>query len=102
MAGFIIIVGSCSPYVTIIIGLLNGIFFWILGNKCANKIGDKLFGKDEFVLSSTNLYHRYIPDRYIIRGNNPHLKWNKTYICSTVNLYIIEYIINDVGMQLEK
>ena len=67
----------------------------MLGSKCANIISDGIFGKDEFVLSSPNLYYRYIPDRYRIRGNNPRLNWNKTYLWATVKSYIIECIIND-------
>ena len=96
IAGISIIVGvSISPFVTFIIGALGGIVFGYL-TKVANKITDGIFGKDEFVLSSADLYYRYIPDRYRIRGNNPHLKWNKTYLCATVKSYIIECIINDV------
>jgi len=96
-AGIIIIVGNpIAPGITIVIGLLFGMVFGILGTKYANEIGDKIFGKDGFVLSSPNLYYRYIPDRYRIRGNNPRLNWNKTYLCATVKSYIIECIINDV------
>ena len=97
ISGILIIVGApLAPYVTIILGLLGGIVFGKIFGSFANKIGDEVFGKDEFVLSSSNLYYRYIPDRYRIRGNNPHLKWNKTYLCATVKSYIIECIINDV------
>ena len=96
-AGIIMIVGiPVAPFVTFITGLLSGIFFGKLGNKVANKIGDGKFGKDEFVLCSANLYYKYIPDRYRKRGNNPHLKWNKTYLCATVKSFIIECIINEV------
>lgn len=97
IAGISIIVGvSISPLVTFIIGALGGIVFGYLGTKAANKIADGIFGKYEFVLSSADLYYRYIPDRYRIRGNNPHLKWNKTYLYATVKSYIIECIINVV------
>ncbi len=82
-------------FVTIITGLLAGKYFLEnLEIKITNKIDDALIGKEEFVLSSANLYYRYIPDKYRKRGNNPHLKWNKTYLCATVKSYIIECIIN--------
>jgi hypothetical protein len=84
-------------FVTIITGLLAGKYFLEnLEIKITNKIDDALIGKEEFVLSSANLYYRYIPDRYRKRGNNPHLKWNKTYLCATVKSFIIECIINEV------
>ena len=96
--GIGIMVGTTlCPGVTILIGLLVGCLYGYLGNKCANEISDRIFGKDEFVLSSPNLYYRYIPDRYRIRGNNPRLNWNKTYLCATVKSYIIECIINDAN-----
>lgn len=95
--GIVIIVGNpLGPDVTVIIGLLFGIVFGMLGSIYANEISDRIFGKDEFVLTSPNLYYRYIPDRYRIRGNNPHFNWNKTYLCANVKSYIIECIINDV------
>ncbi len=84
-------------FVTIITGLLAGKYFLEnLEIKITNKIDDALIGKEEFVLSSANLYYRYIPDKYRKRGNNPHLKWNKTYLCATVKSFIIECIINEV------
>ena len=105
VAGILIIVGTpLGPGVTIVIGLLFGVVFGvgfgILGNKFANEISDRIFGKDEFVLSSPNIYYRYIPDRYRIKGNNPHLNWNKTYLCGTVKSYIIECIINDIDTSM--
>ena len=95
--GIIILVGSpLSPFVTVVVGLIGGIAFGALGNYVGNKLTDKIFGKDEFVLSSANLYYKYIPKKYRKRGNNPHLKWNNTYLCADVKSYIIECIINDV------
>ena len=94
--GIAIIVGApLGPGVTIVIGLLFGIVYGIIGTKYANEISDRIFGKDEFVLSSPNIYYKYIPDRYRIKGNNPRLNWTKTYLCATVKSYIIECIIND-------
>lgn len=59
ISGILIIVGTpLAPYVTIIIGLLGGIVFGQIFGSFANKIGDPVFGKDEFVLSSANLYYR--------------------------------------------
>ena len=88
--------GPVSPFLTIIFGLLYGVLFGAMGNYVGNKLADKIFGEDEFYLSSANLYYKYIPEKYRKRGNNPHLKWNKTYLCADVKSYIIECIINDV------
>ena len=94
--GIAIFTGTClGPFATVALGLLGGIGFGVLGNKIGNKITDKVFGKDEFILSSANLYYKYIPEKYRKKGNNPHLKWNKTYLCSNVKSYIIECIVND-------
>ena len=87
---------TLGPFATIVLGLLGGIAFGALGNKIGNKIADKKFGKDEFILSSANLYYKYIPEKYRKEGNNPHLKWNKTYLCADVKSYIIECIVNDI------
>ena len=101
--GIIILIGSpISPLVTAVVGVLGGVLFGALGNYVGNKLTDKIFGKDEFILSSSNLYYKYIPEKYRKRGNNPHLQWNKTYLCAGVKSYIIECIINDVdtGMRV--
>ena len=96
--GIIILTGApLAPFVTIVIGILGGLTFGALGNYAGNKLTDKVFGKDEFVLSSANLYYKYIPVKYRKPGNNPHLKWNKTYLCSAVKSYIIECIVDDVN-----
>ena len=101
LAGIIFIVGApVCPLVTAVVGLLGGIIFGAIGSYAGNKIADKIFGKDEFVLSSANLYYKYIPDKYRKIGNNPHLKWNKTYLCANVKSYIIECIINDVDTSM--
>ena len=81
-----------------IIGLLGGIVFGALGTYAGNYLADKAFGKDEFVLTSANLYYKYIPEKYRKKGNNPHLKWNDTYLCSNVKSYIIECIVNEVDI----
>ena len=95
--GIIILVGGpVSPFVTVVVGILGGILFGVLGNYVGNKLTDKIMGKDEFILTSANLYYKYIPQKYRKRGNNPHLQWNKTYLCADVKSYIIECIINDV------
>ena len=94
--GIAIFTGTClGPFATVALGLLGGIGLGVLGNKIGNKITDKVFGKDEFILSSANLYYKYIPEKYRKEGNNPHLKWNKSYLCSNVKSYIIECIVND-------
>ena len=101
LAGIIFIVGApVCPLVTAVVGLLGGIIFGALGSYAGNKLTDKIFGKDEFVLSSANLYYKYIPDKYRKIGNNPHLKWNKTYLCANVKSYIIECITNDVDTSM--
>ena len=101
--GIIFLIGApISPFVTIVAGILGGVLFGALGNYAGNKLTDKIFGKDEFILTSANLYYKYIPEKYRKRGNNPHLQWNKTYLCAGVKSYIIECIINDVdtGMRV--
>jgi hypothetical protein len=101
VAGILFFTGiTLSPLVTIILGLLGGAVFGYLGNAVSNKVADKLFGKDEFILTSANLYYKYIPEKYRRKGNNPHLKWNKTYLCCNVKSYIIEWIINDVDTNM--
>lgn len=101
VAGILIIVGTpLGQGVTLVIGLLFGVVFGLLGNKFGNEISDRIFGKDEFVLSPPNIYYRYILDRYRIKGNNPRLNWNKTYLCGTVKSYIIECIINDIDTSM--
>ena len=87
-----------GPFSVFIIGLLGGIVFGALGTYAGNYLADKAFGKDEFVLTSANLYYKYIPEKYRKKGNNPHLKWNDTYLCSNVKSYIIECIVNEVDI----
>ena len=95
--GIIILAGiTLTPLVTLVIGLLGGIVFGAVGNVAGKYVADKVFGKDEFVLSSSNLYYKYIPEKYRRKGNNPHLKWNKTYLCANVKSYVIECIVNEV------
>ena len=100
-AGIFIFAGiTLGPLCTVVIGLLGGIVFGIAGNCAGNYIADKVFGKDEFILTSNNLYYKYVPIKYRIKGNNPHLKWNKTYLCSNVKSYIIECIVNEVDTNM--
>jgi len=99
--GIIFLLGNpVAPFVTIFVGLLGGAVFGYLGNAISNKISDKILGKDEFILTSANLYYKYIPEKYRRKGNNPHLKWNKTYLCCNVKSYIIECIVNDVDTSM--
>ena len=101
VAGIFIFAGiTLGPLCTVVIGLLGGIVFGIAGNCAGNYIADKVFGKDEFILTSNNLYYKYVPIKYRIKGNNPHLKWNKTYLCSNVKSYIIECIVNEVDTNM--
>ena len=100
-AGIVIFAGfALGPLSTIVIGLLGGAVFGMAGNYVGNYISDKVFGKDEFILTSKNLYYKYVPIKYRIKGNNPHLKWNKTYLCSNVKSYIIECIVNEVDTNM--
>ena len=62
---------SLAPFVTIV-GILGGVIFGNFGNYLA----DKVLGKEEFKLTSANLYCFYIPVKYRMTGNNPHLQWN--------------------------
>ena len=101
--GVLIIIGvSLAPWATIVIGVVGGIIIGFTGKKIVDKIFDneKLFGKDEFILTSANLYYKYIPNKYRIKGNNPHLHWNSTYLCSNVKSYIIECIVNEVELTM--
>ena len=101
--GIVIITGvSLEPWVTAVIGFLGGAGFGLLGNYTGvgNYLADKAFGEDQFILTSGNLYYKYIPEKYRKKGNNPHLKWNKTYLCAGVKSYIIECIENDVNTQM--
>ncbi len=101
VAGIFIFAGiTLGPLCTVVIGLLGGIVFGIAGNCAGNYIADKVLGKDEFILTSNNLYYKYVPIKYRIKGNNPHLKWNKTYLCSNVKSYIIECIVNEVDTNM--
>ena len=101
VCGICVLTGiAVGPLCTIVIGLLGGIIFGVMGNSAGKYIADKAFGKDEFVLTSNNLYYKYIPIKYRIRGNNPHLQWNKTYLCSNVKSYIIECIVNEVDTNM--
>ena len=74
--GFYMISGiSLAPYVTAvgIIGIVVGGIFGYLGNNVGNYLAEKALGKDEFKLTSSNLYYLYIPEKYRKPGNNPHL-----------------------------
>ena len=96
LLGITIFTGTVlGPFTVIMIGILGGAAFGALGNYVGNCIADKIMGKDQFILSSANLYYKYIPEKYRRRGNNPNLKWNKTYLCSNVKSYIIECIVNE-------
>jgi len=88
---------TLSPMTTIVIGLLTGAAAGYIGTgtMATDKLGDKVFGKDEFVLTSSHLYYKYIPTKYRKKYCNPNLKWNKTYLCNNVKSYIIECIINE-------
>ena len=103
LKGIIILIGvSVAPWATIIIGIIGGAIIGFAGKKIIDKIFDneKVFGKDEFILTSANLYYKYIPKKYRIKGNNPQLRWNKTYLCSNVKSYIIECVVNDVELTM--
>ena len=96
IAGVNVILGiTLGPLATIVIGLLAGVGCGYLGAKVGDKIGDMVFGKDEFVLISSHLYYKYIPLKYRQEFCNPNLKWNKTYLCANVKSYIIECIVNE-------
>ena len=89
---------SLGPLSTVVIGVLTGVGCGYLGAKVGDKIGDMVFGKDKFVLTSNDLYHKYIPFKYRRKFCNPNLKWNKTYLCAKVKSYIIECIINETDI----
>ena len=99
--GVLIFFGIATfPGAVVIVEVFGGMVFGIAGKKIAGLILDseKTFGKDEFKLTSNNLYYKYFPKKYRIKGNNPHLHWNKTYLCSNVESYIIECIVNEVEL----
>lgn len=99
--GFGIMTGiSLAPYITIVGGFFGGQIFGGLGNYCGNYLADKVLGKDEFKLTSANLYYLYIPEKYKIKGNNPHLQWNDSYLPKDVGSYIIECIVNDAETRM--
>ena len=96
ISGIGVILGvSLGPLSTIVIGSLTGVGCGYLGAKVGDKIGDRFFGKDEFVLTSSHLYYKYIPHKYRKKWCNPNLKRNKTYLCENVKSYIIECIVNE-------
>ena len=98
--GFTVITGiSLAPFVTATIGILGGLAGGFLGNNTGSYLAEKIFGKDEFKLTSGNIYYRYIPDKYRKEGNNPHLQWNEKPD-DNIESYIIECIINDVDIQM--
>ena len=86
---------SVGPMATFVIGLFTGAAVGYYGTYVADTLGDTIFGKDEFVLTSSHLYNKYIPTKYRKKYCNPNLKWNKTYLCNNVKSYIIECIINE-------
>ena len=94
MSGF-----SLAPFITIV-GILGGAVFGYLGNNLGNYLADKALGKEEFKLTSANLYYLYIPEKYRMPGNNPHLQWNDSYLPKNVESYIIECIVNDVDTRM--
>ena len=101
--GFYVISGiSLAPYVTVvgIIGFVGSGIFGYLGNNFGNYLSEKALGKDEFKLTSANLYYLYIPEKYRKPGNNPHLKWNEIGLTNEVKSYIIECIVNDVETRM--
>ena len=61
---------------------------------------DKIFGKDEFILTSDHLYYKYIPNKYRLKNCNPNLKWNKTFLCLNVKSYVIECIVNETDLAM--
>ena len=89
---------SLGPLATLVIGLVGGVAGGYLGAKAGDYISDKAFGKDEFILTSSHLYYKYIPMKYRKKYCNPNLKWNKTYLCQNVKSYIIECVINEVDL----
>jgi len=94
--GFEVIGGfSLAPFVTIVGFFVGGIFAYV-GSNLGNYLADNVLGKDEFKLTSANLYYNYIPEKYRKPGNNPHLQWNDSYLPRNVESYIIECIVNDV------
>ena len=93
---------SLAPYVTAvgIIGIVVSGIFGYLGISVGNYLAEKALGKDEFKLTSANLYYLYIPEKYRKPGNNPHLQWNKIGLTDEVKSYIIECIVNDVETRM--
>ena len=94
MGGF-----SLAPFITIL-GISIGGICGYLGNNLGNYLADKVLGKDEFNLTSANLYYLYIPEKYRKPGNNPHLQWNDSYLPRNVESYIIECIVNEVDTRM--
>ena len=86
---------AIGPFATLFCGLIGAVAAGVAAKALVNYISDKVFGKDQFILTSAHLYYKYIPDKYRELGNNPHLKWNKTYLCDNVKSYIIECIVNE-------
>ena len=101
ISGFIVLTGiSVTPFVTITLQYFGGGICGYLGKNVGNYLGERIFGKDEFKLTSAHIYYKYIPKKYRECGNNPHLAWDKSHLCANVKSYIIECIINDTETQM--
>ena len=101
ISGFIVLTGiSVTPFVTITLQYFGSGICGYLGNNVGNYLGERIFGKDEFKLTSAHIYYKYIPKKYRECGNNPHLAWDKSHLCANVKSYIIECIINDTETQM--
>ena len=91
---------TLGPLSTFVIGTMGGAAAGYLGAKIGDKLSDKVFGNDEFVLTSSHLYYKYIPLKYRKKYFNPNLKWNKSYLCNNVKSYIIECIVNETDIEM--
>jgi hypothetical protein len=61
--GFVVMGGfSLAPFITIV----GGGFAGYLGSNFGNYLAENILGKDEFKLTSANLYYHYIPEKYRI------------------------------------
>ena len=98
--GFTVFTGiSLSPFVTTTIGILGGLAGGFLGNNTGNYFANKIFGENEFKLTSGDIYYHYLPEKFRKGGNNPHLQWNNKS-GDNIESYVIECVINDVDIKM--